>query len=44
MFLIGYDMVGGYYHFDTNISSYDYTLLEIEDVYLVYYHDFEKKD
>ena len=32
MFLIGYDMVGGYYPFDANISSYDYTLLEIEDV------------
>lgn len=32
MFLVGYDMVGGYYPFDANISSHDYTMLEIKDV------------
>lgn len=30
MFLIGFDMVGGHYAFDANISSYDFTKVEME--------------
>lgn len=31
MFLIGHDMAGGHWAFDANISSYDFTELEIKD-------------